>query len=75
MSRILGYNECPRVVRKKLLDFGLTPGTEIEVLRVAPMGDPVEIKARGFLLSLRKTEFEVLRLSEKSCVHCKKCSL
>jgi ferrous iron transport protein A len=36
--------------------MGLTQGTEIEVLRKAPLGDPIEIKARGFLLSLRHNE-------------------
>ncbi len=43
-------------LRRKLLDMGLTPGTMIEVVKVAPLGDPVDIKVRGYHLSLRKEE-------------------
>lgn len=40
----------------RLLEMGLVPGTEVEVIRLAPLGDPMEIKVRGFLLSVRKEE-------------------
>jgi ferrous iron transport protein A len=53
---VAGYAETGRSYRKKLLSMGLTPGTELAVTRVAPMGDPVEIRIRGFKLSLRKDE-------------------
>ncbi len=43
-------------LKRKLLDMGIVPGCELEVLRVAPLGDPVEIKIRGYNLSLRKEE-------------------
>ena len=42
--------------------MGLTPGTEILVTRLAPLGDPVEVEVRGYSLSLRKNEAEVLRV-------------
>ncbi|MCP5277756.1 MAG: ferrous iron transport protein A [Thiobacillus sp.] len=42
--------------RRKLLSMGLTPGAELSVTRVAPMGDPVEIRVRGFALSVRRDE-------------------
>jgi ferrous iron transport protein A len=41
-----------------LLEMGLLPGTRVEVVRYAPLGDPVEIKVRGYNLSLRKHEAE-----------------
>ena len=41
---------------KRLLDMGLTPGSHIELRRVAPLGDPIEIKVKGYHLSLRKEE-------------------
>lgn len=44
--------------RGRLLEMGLLPGTRIEVIRYAPLGDPVEIKVRGYNLSLRKHEAE-----------------
>ena len=45
-------------LRKRLLDMGLTPDTDIEVVRVAPFGDPIQIRIRGYCLSLRKSEAE-----------------
>ncbi|MGC8861243.1 MAG: FeoA family protein [Armatimonadota bacterium] len=49
---------CRGPVGRRLLDMGLTRGTPVEVVRQAPLGDPVEIKVRGYLLSLRKSEAE-----------------
>ena len=52
ISRITGDRE----LRKRLLDMGLTRGTEIIVVRRAPLGDPVEFLLKGYNLSLRKRE-------------------
>ncbi|MHB9024679.1 MAG: metal-dependent transcriptional regulator [Armatimonadota bacterium] len=43
-------------LRRRMLDMGLTPGTLIEIERVAPLGDPVEVKVKGYHLSLRREE-------------------
>jgi Fe2+ transport system protein FeoA len=43
-------------VYRRILDMGVVKGAEIEVERVAPLGDPVEIKIKGYHLSLRKEE-------------------
>ena len=43
-------------VHRRLLDMGLVSGSEVEMERVAPLGDPVEIKIKGYHLSLRKEE-------------------
>ncbi len=59
---IVGYDRGHRGYREKLLSMGLTPGTEFTVTRQAPMGDPVEVKVRGFKLSLRKAEAAMLRI-------------
>ncbi len=45
-----------RAFRRRLLELGLIPGTEVEVLRVAPLGDPIELFARGCCLSIRKAD-------------------
>ncbi len=50
--------------RRKLLSMGLTPGAEISVTRVAPMGDPVEIRVRGFALSVRRDEAATLSVEK-----------
>ena len=49
-------------IRKRLLDMGVTSNTHFEVVRVAPFGDPIEIKIRGYHLSLRKTEAEQIEV-------------
>ncbi|MBO6101727.1 MAG: ferrous iron transport protein A [Opitutales bacterium] len=64
----LKTKECARVVkiagagavRRRLFDMGLTPNTEVLVRKTAPMGDPVEIVIRGYELSLRKSEAELV---------------
>ena len=44
--------------RSRLLEMGLLVGTPVELIRFAPMGDPVEIKVRGYHLTLRRSEAE-----------------
>ena len=43
-------------IHRRLMDMGLVAGSEVEVKRVAPLGDPVEVKIKGYNLSLRKEE-------------------
>ena len=57
---VLGFVKGTQTYRQKLLAMGLMKGSEFEVARVAPMGDPVEIKLRGYNLSLRKNEAKAL---------------
>ncbi|RUS66954.1 Fe(2+) transport protein A [Saezia sanguinis] len=63
-ARVTGFTktEGGKAYRQKLLAMGLTPGTEFTVTRLAPMGDPVEIRLRGFSLSLRKHEAASLQV-------------
>lgn len=44
------------------MDMGITPGVDVEVVKVAPLGDPIEINLRGYELSLRKDEAEHINL-------------
>ncbi len=46
----------------RLLEMGLLPGTTVEVIRSAPLGFPIEIKVRGYLLTLRKEEAECIEI-------------
>ncbi len=59
-GKVTGIRRGEKAYRQKLLAMGLTPGTEFSVTRYAPMGDPVEIKVRGFSLSLRQAEADAL---------------
>jgi ferrous iron transport protein A len=59
---IIGYTETAAGYRAKLLALGLTRGATIELIGVAPMGDPLRLKVRGFELSLRRSEATILQL-------------
>ena len=50
-------------IRRRLLDMGITPGAEISMRKVAPLGDPIEITVRGYQLSLRKSEAEIILMN------------
>lgn len=65
-AKIVDYDRHHTAYRKKLLSMGLTPGTEFTVIRFAPLGDPVEIRVRGFALSLRKDEATALLVEKIS---------
>lgn len=47
-------------VRRRIMDMGITKGVEIYVRKVAPLGDPVEVTVRGYELSLRKADAEMI---------------
>ena len=47
-------------VKRRIMDMGITKGVEISVRKVAPLGDPVEVTVRGYELSLRKADAEMI---------------
>lgn len=47
----------------RLLEMGLVPGTTVEVVRLAPLGDPMDLRVRGFHLSVRKQEASHVRIT------------
>ena len=63
-GRVLSISKEQKAYRRKLLAMGLIPGTDFTVTRVAPLGDPVEIKLRGFSLSLRRQEAKVITVEK-----------
>lgn len=53
---VIASVDCPPTIARRLMELGVLPGTEVEVIRRAPLGDPMEIALRGVHLSLRKSE-------------------
>ena len=49
-------------VKRRIMDMGLTKGVEVSVRKVAPLGDPVELTVRGYELSLRKADAEMVEV-------------
>lgn len=58
VKKVLGQS----LIKRRIVDMGLVAGTVIEVQKFAPLGDPIEIKVKGFNLSLRKNEAEMIEL-------------
>ena len=50
-------------VKRRIMDMGITKGTEVFVRKVAPLGDPVEITVRGYELSIRKGDAECIEVA------------
>lgn len=49
-------------VKRRIMDMGITKGTEVYIRKVAPLGDPIEITVRGYELSLRKADAEMIEV-------------
>ena len=49
-------------VKRRIMDMGITKGVEVYVRKVAPLGDPVEVNVRGYELSLRKADAEMIEV-------------
>lgn len=56
-GRVTGVGDGGDTTRR-LMDLGLIRGTTVEVIRAAPLGDPIEVKLRGFMLTLRRADAE-----------------
>ena len=52
-------------LRLRLLDMGVIPRTEVTITRIAPMGDPIELRLRGYSLSLRLEDAKTVEVEEK----------
>lgn len=62
------------LLRRRLLEMGLTPQTRVKVRKVAPMGDPIEVFLRNYVLTLRKEEASKIEVREdKTCEEKKDC--
>ena len=61
--KITGFSrDISPAYRQKLLSLGMLPGSSFHVVRVAPLGDPIEVTVRGYELSLRKADTEMIEV-------------
>lgn len=49
-------------IKRRIMDMGLTRGTEVTVRKVAPLGDPIEVTVRGYELSIRKADADMIEV-------------
>ncbi|MBN2489858.1 MAG: ferrous iron transport protein A [Planctomycetes bacterium] len=57
---------CTVPLMQRLLEMGLTPGVAVDVIRLAPLGDPLQVRLRGYYLSLRKAEAKLIDVTLES---------
>lgn len=51
-------------VKRRIMDMGLTKGVDVQIRKVAPLGDPIEVTVRGYELSIRKADAEMIEVEE-----------
>jgi len=59
-----GASDAERALRRRLLEMGITPRTVVTVKKAAPMGDPIELLLRGYVLTLRLEDAEKITVEE-----------
>ncbi len=52
------------VVKRRIMDMGITKGVEMDIRKVAPLGDPIEVTVRGYELSLRKADAQMIQVEK-----------
>ena len=60
---ILGFE--PSAAINRLMEMGMVPGAQVQVVRLAPFGDPIDLKVRDYHLSIRKSEAALIRISRQ----------
>lgn len=62
-AQVVGLSCINTSLRRRLLDMGLTPNTVVKVIRKAPLGDPMELEVRGYALTLRKADAQLIEVA------------
>lgn len=59
INKIVGQGS----LKRRIMDMGLTRGTEVTIQKVAPLGDPIQLKVRGYELTIRKTDADMIEVA------------
>lgn len=57
---------CDRTISRRLMEMGLVPGTDVRVVRVAPLGDPIELRVRNYALSVRRVDAAKIAVTRRN---------
>ncbi|SPT68443.1 Ferrous iron transport protein A [Anaerobiospirillum thomasii] len=61
-TKVVSVHGEHTALRRRLLDMGLTPDTEVSITRMAPLGDPIELSLRGYSLTIRKSDASLVEV-------------
>jgi len=67
-ARVRGFKSGCMAYQLRLLAMGVVPEAELTILRVAPLGDPIQLKIQNFSICLRRKEADILELERVGCV-------
>ena len=59
-AKVVKINTTNSALKRRIMDMGIVKGVCIKVIKVAPLGDPVQVELRGYMLSLRKVDLELI---------------
>ncbi len=71
-SAVVSHMSCDGPMKRHLIEMGVTPGVRITLKKYAPMGDPIELKLRGYTLSIRRSEAENIYIESDSLTYDKR---
>lgn len=63
-SGVILKNNTSGALKQRFMDMGITKGVVVKVLKIAPLGDPIEIEIRGYNLSIRKSDAQKIEIEE-----------
>ena len=63
-SGVITKNGTSGALKQRFMDMGITKGVKVEVIKIAPLGDPIEVEIRGYNLSIRKDDAEKITIQE-----------
>ena len=63
-SGVIARVKCTGALKQRFMDMGITKGTEVKIIKIAPLGDPIEIEIRGYNLSIRKGDAEQIEMKD-----------
>ena len=64
VEAVVRHVSSARPIARRLLELGLVPGTRIRITRIAPLGDPLELRLRNYSLSIRRSEAAAIEVEE-----------
>lgn len=62
IGEVLSLNNDNKALRRRLMDMGVTKGVQIEIRRISPLGDPIDVSLRGYDLCLRKVDMDGIQV-------------
>lgn len=61
-AKVVKINTTNPALKRRIMDMGIVKGVEVKIIKIAPLGDPVQIELRGYMLSVRKADLQKIEV-------------